>query len=170
MIRLRSALLMALPGVALVLLSACGGPANAGAGNSAPAAAAPQEVTLHYTVVPADNDQAKAGPDGQKHDTFWTEDSTVVPLGAIVTVEVKNYDDGAHGMVFPDLGLAKEVAGGGKDDQPAVTTFKFTASKAGSFRWYCPVPCDTDAGAWAMSTSSGGNGQEGFMAGLITVK
>ncbi len=168
MIRFRFALLAALPVAALVVLSACGGSANAG--GTASTSAQPQAVTLHYTLVPSDNDQAKTGPDGQKHDTFVTTDSTVVPLGATVTIEVKNYDDGAHGMVFPDLGLAKSVNGGGKDDQPALTTFSFTASKAGNFRWYCPVPCDSDASAWAMSASPAGPDQEGFMAGLITVK
>lgn len=166
MSRIRFALLAALPAAALVFASACSGQDQ----NAGQAAASQPSVTLHYTVVASDSDQAKAGPDGQTHDTFVTTDNTVVPVGALVTVEVKNYDDAAHGMVFPDLGISKVIKGGGTDENPSVTTFTFTASKAGDYRWYCPVPCDSDAGAWAMSTSSAGPGQEGFMAGVISAK
>lgn len=123
---------------------------------------------IHYNLVGSDD--GAVGPDGKKHDTFRAVDPTTVKLGDTVTIEVANYDDMPHGMSFPDLGVTKMIAAG-KDGQPTITRFTFTASKAGTFRWYCPIPCDGDNNMWAMSMDSAGKGmsQDGFMAGYITV-
>jgi plastocyanin len=161
--------------VVVALVAACGGstPASNGyaiiplTGNT---------VTLHYTVVAPDSKLAKLGPDGNKHDTFFTTDSTNVKAGDMVSIVVTNYDDVPHGMVFATLGITQLVkAGPGcvnteacKVGESTVTTFSFTATKPGVFRWYCPMPCDTDNGQWAMHSDTTGNGMAGFMAGSIT--
>lgn len=125
-------------------------------------------VTIQYRIVSSGSEQALVGPDGRRHDTFVALGSTNVRVGERVTIVVANFDDMPHGMVFPDLGIAKMIAAG-TEGKASTTTFSFVASKAGILRWYCPVPCDTDSGQWAMKTASDGPGQEGFMAGRITV-
>ena len=52
---------------------------------------------------------------------------------------------------------------------PTTTTFTFTPTKAGVFRWFCTLPCDDEAKYWAMSQGFGGLGKEGFMARFIVV-
>jgi plastocyanin len=121
------------------------------------------------TVVAPDSKLAKVGPDGKKHDTFFTTDSTNVKAGDVVSIVVTNYDDMPHGMVFDTLGMTQLVKAGPGDGKSTITTFSFTATKAGVLRWYCPMPCDTDNGQWAMHADSMGSGQTGFMAGTITV-
>ena len=133
-------------------------------------------VTLHYTVVAPDSKLAKVGPDGKKHDTFFTTDSTNVKAGDVVSIVVTNYDDMPHGMAFDTIAINQLVkAGPGchnaeacKATESTVTTFSFTATKAGVMRWHCPLPCDTDNSMWAMHGDSTGNDQMGFMAGIIT--
>jgi plastocyanin len=126
-------------------------------------------VTIHYSVVAPDSALAKLGPDGKKHDTFFTTDSTDVKAGDVVSIVVTNYDDMPHGMVFDTLGMTQLIKAGPGDDKSTITTFSFTATKAGVLRWYCPMPCDTDNGQWAMHADSMGSGKDGFMAGTITV-
>ena len=123
---------------------------------------------IHYKVVGADD--GVKGPDGKLHDTFRALDATTVKLGDTVTIEVANYDDAAHGMSFPELGINKMIPPG-KDGQPSITRFTFTAAKAGTFRWFCPIPCDGDADMWAMTPDAAGRGldQDQYMAGYITV-
>lgn len=169
MIKFRFAAVAALSAAAaLAALTACGGSTSAGNGAGTVAGAHSQGVTIHYKLVASDDDVAKTGPDGNKHDTFWTEDSTTVAVGDKVTIVVDNYDDMPHGMVFPDLGITEMVAAG-KDGQAGVTTFSFTATKTGTFRWYCQIPCDSDQDQWAMKDSSTGPSVDDFMAGYITV-
>jgi hypothetical protein len=44
-----------------------------------------------------------------------------------------------------------------------VLTFSFTATKAGTYRWKCILPCDGGGpDSWAMI-------HDGYMAGTITV-
>jgi hypothetical protein len=54
---------------------------------------------------------------------------------------------------------------------PSTTTFTITFPKAGTFRWFCSLPCDAGQGGWAMTTDRLGEGadQTGFMAGIVTV-
>lgn len=155
---------------AFLVLTACGGSANASQGGqdqlSGPSLN--QSVTVHYKIVAPDDPLAKKGSDGNTHDTFWALDSTTVHVGDVVTIDVSNYDDMPHGMTFPELGLSKEIPAG-TDAGPTVTTFTFTASKAGTFRWFCPIPCDTDTAGWAMKPTALGPDQDGYMAGSLTV-
>ncbi|SRR6266487_2529296 len=173
MIKFRFAALVGIPAAAaLIALSGCGsgstnGAVTGGSLSGVTKAAGPR-VTIHYKVVAPDSDLARTGPDGQKHDTFWAVDPTTAHVGDRVTIVVDNYDDMMHGMFFPELGITKMIAAG-EDDQPTQTTFSFTATRAGTFRWYCPVPCDTDNGQWAMKADGAGPGQDGFMAGTVTV-
>lgn len=170
MIKFRFAAVAALPvAAALVVLAACGGSTSTSSnGQGVPLAAKSQAVTIHYKLVASDDADAKTGPDGNKHDTFWTDDSTNVAVGDKITIVVDNFDDMPHGMVFPDLGITEMVVGG-KDGQPGVTTFSFTATKTGTFRWYCQIPCDTDQDQWAMKDGSSGPSIDDFMAGYITI-
>jgi len=126
-------------------------------------------VTVHYSVVAPDNTLARVGPDGKKHDTFFTTDTTEVKAGDVVNIVVTNYDDVPHGMVFDTLAMTQLVKAGPGSGKSTVTSFSFTATKAGVIRWYCPMPCDTDNGQWAMHADSMGSGKDGFMAGTITV-
>jgi heme/copper-type cytochrome/quinol oxidase subunit 2 len=156
-----------LTAAALVALAGCGSAGN-GSANENVSKQQGQAVTIHYQIVAPDDALAKVGTDGNTHDTFWALDATTVHVGDIVTISVANYDDVPHGMTFPSLGISKELAAG-TDAGPTVTTFTFTANKAGTFRWFCPIPCDTDTKGWAMKASPNGPGQEGFMAGSMTV-
>ena len=153
---------------ALVGLTACGGSTSAATNGQKSTRAQAQDVTIHYKLVASDDDVAKADSDGQKHDTFWALDSTTVHVGDKVTIIVDNFDDMPHSMVFPELGIDQDVAGG-KEGQPGETTFTLTATKTGTFRWYCDIPCDTDQDQWAMKDSSSGPSVDDFMAGYITV-
>lgn len=130
---------------------------------------AAHQVTIDYKIVAPDDPSAATGPDGKTHDTFRAVSMPAIHVGDVVNIRVTNYDDMPHGMVFDTLQISKMLAPAKSDSQPGVTTFSFTATKAGTFRWYCPIPCDTDNGMWAMSASSSGPGQDGFMAGSITV-
>jgi plastocyanin len=156
---------------ALILMAfgaACGSSAPVSTGPST-AAVPGNSVTLHYKLVGPDSSLAKLGPDGKKHDTFFTTDSTNLKVGDKVTIMVENFDDMPHGMVFDGLGINAVVKAGTGDDTATTSTFSFTATKAGTFRWYCPLPCDTDQGMWAMMADSTGPGKMGFMAGTIAV-
>jgi plastocyanin len=151
----------------VALVAACGGstPVSNGYGITPLTG---NTVTLHYSVVAPDSALAKVGPDGKKHDTFFTTESTNVKAGDVVSIVVTNYDDMPHGMVFDTLGMTQLVKAGPGDGKSTVTTFSFTATKAGVIRWYCPMPCDTDNAQWAMHADSTGTDKVGFMAGTIT--
>lgn len=105
MIRFRFAALAWLPVMAaFAALTACGGGTSAPNGQGTKAAGAQsQAVTIHYKLVGSDDDQARVGPDGQKHDTLWAVDPTTVHVGDKITIVVEDYDDMPHGMVFTDL-------------------------------------------------------------------
>ena len=145
--------------LALFTLAACG---------SSGGAASPDEstATVSYTVTgPDDGD---VGPDGQKHDTFKTTDSTNFKLGQRVTLKFTNTDDMPHSYTLPELGINVMIPGA-MDGKDGVATYTFTASKAGTFRWFCAIPCDTDNNGWAMKSSSKGADQDNFMAGYLHV-
>lgn len=139
-----------------------------GCGNSTSAASSDQGATvINYTVVgPDDGD---VGPDGAKHDTFKTTDSTSVQLGQRITLKFTNTDDAQHSFTLPDLGINVMIPGA-KDGKDGTTSYTFTASKAGTFRWFCAIPCDSDNNGWAMTAGKTGTDQDNFMAGYITVK
>jgi len=145
---------------AAAAVSACGGGgANAGSGGKAP-------VTLNYKIVGADD--GKVATDGNKHDVFQALDLQPVQVGQQVTIKIENEDDAQHSMTSPDLGLNIMVPGA-KDGTPGVVTYTFTPTTAGSFRWFCAIPCDSDNQGWDMTQGTKGPDQEDFMAGFITV-
>lgn len=150
-------------GAALVL-SACGSTSNGNAGTQA--AAPPAPVALHFKIVGADD--GKLGPDGAKHDLFQALDDQPLVVGQQVTISIDNTDDGQHTMTAPELGLNILVPGK-KDGQDGVATYTFTPTKAGNFRWFCAIPCDSDNNYWDMQASVDGPDQSGFMAGAFTV-
>jgi heme/copper-type cytochrome/quinol oxidase subunit 2 len=113
------------------------------------------------------------GPDGLPHD-IMIPSNFVLKVGKPVTLTVENYDEGPHSITVPDLNLNLVLKAGkeqaDKSVIPVTTTFNFTPSKKGVFRWFCALPCDEKHGAWDMKAGYGGPGQEGFMAGYFVVR
>jgi uncharacterized cupredoxin-like copper-binding protein len=96
---------------------------------------------------------AKSGPDGKQHDMF-TKTDFAVKVGQPLRLKIDNTDDAPHSISSP-------VAGVNIITQPGVHTYTLVVSKAGKFQWYCMLPCDSDAGGWAMQ-------HPGYMSGYIT--
>jgi plastocyanin len=108
-------------------------------------------------VVKSDEEHAKKGPEGTWHDAFLPADFTV-KAGATVHVTVYNYDEGPHSFYAAGLGTNVTIPAG-SESKPSKTTFTFHApQKAGSYEWYCTMPCDP----WAMS-------HLGYMKGDVNV-
>lgn len=115
-----------------------------------------QDISL--TVMPG----GKLGSDGKQHDAFLPANFTL-EKGVPVKLTIYNYDGMKHSLTSPDLNLNIQANPSPKDGQPGVTTFTFTPEKAGSFKWQCIDPCDTDNNQWSMS-------HDGYMMGTITVE
>lgn len=66
----------------------------------------------------------------------WTfEPSTLrVPLGGEVTLRVRSVDV-THGITIPELGVSQQLEAG------KTTTIRFTASRSGTFSFFCSVFC-----------------------------
>ncbi len=114
----------------------------------APAATAPVK-TVSLKIVGG----AKLGPDGKKHDEF-TKTEFAVKVGQPLKLQIDNTDDVPHSITAPVAGINLTI-------KPGVHTYTLVIKQAGRFQWFCIVPCDTEAGGWAMS-------HPGFMAGYIT--
>ncbi|MFN8164119.1 MAG: cupredoxin domain-containing protein [Solirubrobacterales bacterium] len=132
---------------------------NAGAAavaGTTEAAATPSAESVKL-VIKTDEQKGKLGPDGNWHDAFLPADLSV-KAGATVHVTVYNYDDAPHTFTADQLGT-NVVIPGASEGKPSKATFTFHApSKAGSYEWYCAMPCDP----WAMS-------HDGYMRGRVTV-
>lgn len=129
---------------------------------------------------------SKKGPDGKTHDAFGPVTDLSVKAGQKVRVTFLNYDDMPHSftspglpkgaaipageqqvqgtaqdlkvMPLPGVGVDKMIAGG-SDKHPSKTIITFTApAKAGTYIWYCKMPCDP----WAMA-------HFGYMVGRVKV-
>lgn len=151
--------------VSVLSLAACGGSSSAAPASSTSAGAASattQAVDINYAIKPG----SKVGPDGKKHDAYWGPTSFTAHVGQRVTVTVLNYDSGMHSFNDPGLGVS-QVFTGANGNTPSKTVFSFTPTAAGVYHWNCAIPCDTDNATWAMLPS--GKGQDGFMAGDVTV-
>ncbi len=105
---------------------------------------------------------SKLGPDGKLHDAFSPANFTVTQ-GQVVNVTAYNYDDMPHSFTSADLGVDQQLAPSTQDGQPGVTTFTFTATKAGTYEFHCEDPCDTDNGQWSMY-------HMGYMIGQVIVQ
>jgi hypothetical protein len=161
-------------------------PAPSSAGNVAPAAA-PMNMSLPVKDITLRmKPDSRRGSDGKTHDAFLPTANFSVKAGQRVRVTIYNYDDMPHSftspglakgaaiplgeqqtqgtaqdikvMPTPGLGLDKMIPAG-SDKSPSKTIVTFTApAKAGSYVWYCKMPCDP----WAMS-------HVGFMVGRVKV-
>lgn len=114
----------------------------------APAAKAPVE-TVSLKILGG----SKLGPDGKKHDVF-TKTEFAVKVGQPLKLQIDNTDDVPHSITAPVAGINLTI-------KPGVHTYSLVVKQAGRFQWFCIIPCDSDAGGWAMS-------HPGFMAGYIT--
>jgi hypothetical protein len=150
-----AALLMSV--LALVLSSdrgANGTTTLAAARSSAPATAATAPApaparTMDVKIIPS----YKLGPDGKKHDAFL-QTEFAVKVGQPLMLRIDNTDESPHSITSPQIGV-NIIA------QPGVHTYRLLVTAPGRFEWTCMVPCDTEAGGWAMS-------HVGYMAGYIT--
>ncbi len=133
-----------------------------------------QPEVQHLTIYVMADEMGLVGADKLHHDSFIPS-SFVVKAGQPVELTIVNYDDTNHSLTAPDLGLnimvkpGKDVAG---TDQvtPTATTYKFTPTKKGQFRWHCIFPCDSGSGkGMAMKSTFDGQDADGFMAGYIEV-
>lgn len=133
-----------------------------------------QPEVQNLTIYVMADDMGLVGPDKLHHDSFIPA-SFVLKAGEPVKITIVNYDDTTHSLTAPDLGVnivvkpGKDVAG---SDQvtPVETTFTFTPTKKGQFRWHCLFPCDTGSGkGMAMKPAFDGKDADGFMAGYIEV-
>lgn len=114
-----------------------------------------QAVTMN---VKSDAEHGKLGPDRSWHDAFLPANFTV-HAGATVTVTVYNYDNMPHSFTSHSLGVNQVIASGSAS-RPTKVTFAFTApSRAGTYLWWCALPCDP----YSMATI-------GFMRGYVTVR
>ncbi len=133
-----------------------------------------QPEVQHLTLYVMPDEMGLVGPDKQHHDSFLPS-SFVLKAGEPVQLTIVNYDDTAHSITAPDLGLNIVVKPGthvaGSDQvTPVTTTFTFTPTKKGQFRWHCIFPCDKGGGkGWAMKPAFDGQDGDGFMAGYIEV-
>jgi uncharacterized cupredoxin-like copper-binding protein len=160
-------------------MSSAAAGAQSASGAAADAALPAKRVTL--TMKP----DARAGSDGNQHDVTLPADFSV-RAGQAVRLTIYNYDDMPHSFTSPGLargaaipaamqqmqGTAQDLkvmpmAGMGVNQtlpgsvggHPSKTVITFTApSRAGTYIWYCRLPCD----AWAMA-------HDGFMRGHVTV-
>jgi plastocyanin len=139
----------------LLVLAPLGAALALGVTAAATAAPAVQTQSVALTVK-SDTEHAKKGPDGKWHDAFLPAHFTVHP-GARVTVTVTNYDSSIHTFTSPGLGLNRRIAAG-TVSKPSLTTFAFTAPKAGTYAWFCRGNCDP----FAMT-------HYGYMVGRVTV-
>lgn len=105
-------------------------------------------VTIESVKTPQGSEPAYVGPSG----TVGAPSLFSVKAHAQVEVVVDNHDTGPHTFTAPSLGLNVTI---GPD---ATVTFSFDAPGAGTYTWYCEVPC----GSWVMS-------HVGYMKGKVTV-
>jgi hypothetical protein len=126
--------------------------------------------TAYETMIIVGHVLGQKGPDGLRHDTTYGANFSV-EKGQRVVVTVYNFDEGPHTITAKALGLNVKIPGAKNEEKgvPSKTIFSFTAKKVGTFRWFCTLPCDAGQKYWAMSASKNGIGQDGFMAGYITV-
>lgn len=125
---------------------------------AAPAGAAstPAAVQVKLSVNPPPLGGVK-GPDGQVYDAIVPATFTM-KVGTTYEVTIYNYDIQSHSWMDPALNV-DAIAPAGTASSPSVTHFTITPKSAGTFQWFCALPCDK----WAMATN-------GFMRGFVVVK
>jgi len=125
---------------------------------AAPAAAlAPESINL--TVVP----DSLMGSNKHTHDAYVPAYISARANQKVI-VTIYNLDTAPHSFTAPSLGINAIATAAKGQGGVGVTTFSFTATRAGVYHWKCILPCDNGgATAWAMS-------HEGFMTGTITIR
>jgi len=127
-----------------------------GASVAAAPAPAASVVQVKLAINPPPLDGVK-GSDNQVHDAFVPGNLSMT-VGTTYDVTIYNYDGQSHSWMAPDLNVSV-VAPKGTDSSPSITHVTITPKKAGTFQWFCALPCDK----WAMATN-------GYMRGYVTVK
>jgi plastocyanin len=125
---------------------------------------------VYKTMIIVGHALGQKAPDGLQHDTTYGANFSV-KKGQRITVTVYNFDEGPHTITASGLKLNIKIPGALNEEKgiPSKTTFSFTATTVGKFRWFCKLPCDAGQGYWAMGRSKAGPGRDGYMAGYITV-
>lgn len=94
------------------------------------------DVKISDITTPEGSEPAYIGPNGKGAADLFT-----VKAGTTVQVVVENTDAMPHTFTVPQLGLNVTIA------PMATAKFSFSAKTAGTYSWYCAVPC----GSWVMS-------------------
>ncbi len=93
-------------------------------------------VTIEDITTPQGSQPAFVGPNGK-----GAADLFSATAGKEVQVVVQNKDAMPHTFTVTQLGLNVTIAPEG------TAKFSFTAKTAGTYAWYCAIPC----GSWVMS-------------------
>jgi hypothetical protein len=123
---------------------------------SAPAAAPATSAVAVKLEINAPPLGGVKGPDGVVYDAFVPAAFTM-KVGVTYDVTIYNYDTQSHSWMAPDLNV-DAIAPAGSASSPSVTHFVIKPTKAGTFQWFCALPCDK----WAMA-------HNGYMRGYVTV-
>ena len=91
-------------------------------------------------------------------DEAYVPGALTMTVGTTYDVTILNYSKDGHTWTLPDLNV-NAVVPVGSISSPSVTHFTVTPKKAGTYQWFCAVPCEK----WSMATN-------GFMRGYIVVK
>jgi len=105
------------------------------------------KLQINDVNTPEGSEPAYVGSGGAGAQVLFT-----VKVGQTVKVTIVNHDAMPHTFTAPDINVNASV------NPESSTTFTFTPSAAGTFSWYCSVPC----GDWVMSHT-------GYMKGSVTV-
>ncbi len=121
--------------------------ASGAGGTAASGAASTVSVVIRNVPTPEGPEPAFVGPSGVGSATLFT-----AKVGTTLKVTVKNENSMPHTFTSPTLNLSVTIA------PDATTTFTVTAKTAGTFSYWCNIPC----GGWVMS-------HNGYMRGDVTV-
>lgn len=91
-------------------------------------------------------------------DEAYTPATLTMSVGTTYDVTILNYSKDGHTWTLPELNV-NAVVPVGSSSSPSVTHFTVTPKKAGTYQWFCAVPCEK----WSMATN-------GFMRGYVVVK
>ena len=130
--------------------SSGGGSSSSGSGSSSSGSGSSSSQVIDLTIkdvkTPEGSEPAYVGPSGTGAAVLFHS-----PAGKTVTVTVKNTDSMPHTFTVPNLNLNEDIG------PNATVRFSFSAP-AGTYSWYCQVPC----GNWVMS-------HVGYMKGSFTI-
>ena len=91
-------------------------------------------------------------------DQAYAPGALAMTVGTTYDITILNYSTDGHTWTLPELNV-NAVVPVGSTSSPSVTHFTVTPKKAGTYQWFCAVPCEK----WSMATN-------GFMRGYVVVK